>query len=270
MAPLGTLVRWSLVCIVVVAPHAASAPIYFTPCEAPPMYLAGDAESLEDCGARAGDPLGDAWAGPPADEYIDPLTGVVYRLEDGELRAIGASPGWTGYVRLNTYRNGEYSGDPIADFGCTADAVLYRDFCGACVGDYCLHWRVAITGSHEIAIHHERFDNPTDTCTPDSYYHEWTVTYPAEGGIVTQRDDVEHEMAPWGGCGVGHYFATLYIDGVKYASDHTAYGPPYPPYPCVHDTIYFLQYGYLYLDSCVACWRDVACKLDDVLRGPQL
>ena len=247
------------------SPYAAAAPVYATAC-APPLYVAGDAESPDDCGVRAGDPLGDARGGAPAGEFIDLLTNVVYRLEEERLHPVGLSQASFGYVDVNACRNGEYSGDPVTDFGCVGDAFLYGKFCGACPGDPCVQWRVALTGSHEIELHQDWYNYPTDDCIPWQHHLTHNIAYPAEGGIVTEQEGSMHHLPPWSGCGEGYYYVKLLVDDVVVAQDSTPFGTP-APYPCAYDTVYFAQYGHVYLDSCAPCWRQVTCKVGDVTRG---
>jgi hypothetical protein len=226
-------------------PHAGAALVYAPAgCVLASPLFAFEGNACEGA-TGPGDPTSGVRGAAPDDEYIDPATNVVYRLDGDRLVPIGASLPRLGYVSVNAYRYGQVSGDPLADLDCYQGG----EYCSPCPAvSFCASWQVALAGYHEMRVEMKWVNWPSGGCVPERVHEraEWDYS---GGSPVTRPGRVYALMPPMSGCGVGDFTVLLFIDGLLAGRDELKYGPT----DCAGGVDSFRTDTWVYVNACAPC-----------------
>ena len=208
---------------------------------------------------RAGDAERDATGGAPEGEYIDLVTGIVYRYDGATLSPVGVSAASLGYTTLKVFGQGQLSGDPTTDV-CLVGAVegAHR-YCGTCPSLYCMSFRVAVVGEYRVTVRERWSYWSTPDCTPTLPSEETTRDY-GRGGVVTNASDYIPMVAPFASCGTGLYEADLALDGTTVDHGQIVFGVPQAPL-CTDQVVADAQRGVADPGSCAPCWDKVEASV---------
>ncbi|GEM_PF-3006354 len=146
----------------------AKAALVYTGCLADATNLVG--ENARPISAPRSDPAGIACVddtrpggfphgGAPANEYLDPVSHVVYRQTPAGLQPIGLGSN-AGYLELQTqtnHANGDQCSDSVSDALCTKPLMDCHD-----APAFCQSLRIALTGCHHVWLDVQYFLAPVD------------------------------------------------------------------------------------------------------------